>query len=147
MIRRMPKIQTAQSHTAIDLLFHRILIPFFVANFIVAIVQTVKTWPHDIFPHLWSILFALALILLTFKVRIYALKLQDRVIRLEESVRIAALAPAADLSKLTTKQFIALRFASDAELPALVLRAISENLDTKAIKGSIVGWRSDDARV
>jgi hypothetical protein len=86
-------------------------------------------------------------LLLTFKTRIYSLANQDRIIRLEERLRIAALVPAADVLKLSTKQLIALRFASDAELPALVGRTLAENLDPKAIKRSIATWRPDYHRI
>jgi len=143
----MPQEQSAQSHAAMDPLFHYMLMPFFVANFIIAIVLTVRAWPHDSFVHLWSIVMAAALFLLCAKVRVYGLASQDRIIRLEERLRIAALVPAADAHKLTTRQLIALRFASDAELPALVYRTLAEGLDPKSIKQSITAWRPDYQRI
>jgi hypothetical protein len=82
--------------------------------------------------------------------RSYALKAQDRIIRLEEKLRFTALLPADLLARsqaLTVRQIIGLRFASDAELPALVKRALDENLTEKQIKQAITSWRPDYLRV
>jgi hypothetical protein len=75
---------------------------------------------------------------------------QDRVIRLEEKHRLAALVSASELielESLTIKQYVALRFASNAELPDLARRAIRENLTPKQIKEAITSWRPDYDRV
>jgi len=98
----------------------------------------------------WSILFALALLILAFKSRINDLKLQDRLIRLEERLRVASVLPSnqlAHINELTTRQLIALRFASDEELPALVHKTLTQNLEPKAIKQNITNWRADNHRV
>jgi len=79
-----------------------------------------------------------------------AIRAQDRIIRLEERLRLARLLPAADqarIGELTTKQLIGLRFASDEELPALTHKALTQNLDMKAIKQNITNWRADNERV
>ncbi len=79
-----------------------------------------------------------------------ALRAQDRLIRLEERLRLHALLPAEDrvhINDLTCKQLIALRFASDDELPALFRKTLTQNLEPKAIKKNIVNWKGDYYRV
>ena len=95
----------------------------------------------------WAIIFAiLAIFELGWISRIYTVKLQDRIIMLEEKVRAAELLPSggdAHLAKLTSKQIAALRFASDDEFGALLERAARENLKPKDIKAAIRTWRPD----
>jgi hypothetical protein len=84
------------------------------------------------------------------KIRGYALKVQDRVIRLEERLRLLSVLQEplrSRIGELTDAQLIGLRFASDAELPSLVQRAIAEQLSRKDIKKSVTNWRPDTARV
>ena len=96
---------------------------------------------------------ALALLLLTIAVlglvillRRYVTRLQDRIIRLEMRVRLAALGRQGDLDRLTVKQMVALRFASDGELAGLIDRAIADNLSPDQIKRSVTNWQADTMR-
>lgn len=142
--------QTYANHARFDPKFHFILLPVLLINLIVTIVVLVHHWPHHIALHAWIIVMALALIILAGVARSSALGAQDRIIRLEESLRYQrVLTPEllAASGPLTIRQIIALRFASDAELPSLVQRTLNENLAPKAIKQSITNWRADNLRV
>lgn len=78
--------------------------------------------------------------------RVYIVRLQDRIIRLETRVRLARLGRESDYGRLTTPQMVALRFASDSELPALLDRTLAENLGGRQIKQAIRDWQADDHR-
>ena len=79
-------------------------------------------------------------------IRVFALRLQNRIIRLEMQVRLARLGRERDLQRLTLPQIVALRFGSDAELPALIDRAIAESLPPDAIKRAVRDWQGDYLR-
>jgi len=95
----------------------------------------------------WAVLMlTLSVIMLGWISRAYTVRLQDRIILLEMKVRAAELLPAgqdAQMAKLTKQQIIALRFASDEELGALLDRAVRENMAPKDIKAAIKTWRPD----
>lgn len=88
----------------------------------------------------------IAVMCLTLISRLYIVRLQDRIIRLEMQLRMERLGLAAEHARLSTRQLVALRFASDAELPALAARAIAENLPGKAIKQAVRDWQPDHHR-
>ena len=99
---------------------------------------------------IFSVFVAAALLVSLFAARIMALKVQDRVIRLEERLRYQRLLPA-DLQgradEFTINQFVSLRFASDAELPALARKVLDDKIDDrKTIKQMIKVWRPDYLR-
>lgn len=89
------------------------------------------------------LLLSLAVILLVSISRVYILRLQDRIIRLEMQLRLARLGREADFARLSTRQLVALRFAPDAELPGLIDRALSDRLSSRQIKEAITDWQSD----
>jgi uncharacterized protein DUF6526 len=87
-----------------------------------------------------------AVVVLLLISRFYITRLQDRIIKLEMKIRCAALLSPAQLetfARLTTPQLVALRFASDAELPALLERAERDRLTADQIKRSIATWVPD----
>ncbi len=131
-------------------MFHFFILPVLLINLILTIVVLIRHWPQHVVLFSWFVVMALALFMLAGSARSSALRVQDRVIRLEENLRYQRLLPpeaVAAAQSLTVKQIIALRFASDAELPTLVQRALTENLEPKAIKQSITNWRADNLRV
>jgi hypothetical protein len=97
-----------------------------------------------------SVVVALALLMGLLTVRLMALHVQDRVIRLEERLRYERVLPAdlkARAGELTVSQFVSLRFASDAELPALARKVLDEKLENrKVIKQLIKNWKPDYLR-
>jgi hypothetical protein len=139
--------QNFSHHTRWDPVFHFFILPVFAITLIMTVVHLVRR------PGLhsaWLIVVIIAAILAIFKIRMYALKIQDRVIRLEERLRLATLIDPSlrnQIGALTESQLVALRFACDVELPALAARALNERLAAAEIKKSIQNWRPDYWRV
>jgi uncharacterized protein DUF6526 len=93
--------------------------------------------------HVALLLLAYAAVTGLYDVRRSSLTLQDRIIRLEMQTRLARLGREADLARLSLRQVIALRFASDTELPGLLQRAAAENMTADQIKRAITSWQAD----
>lgn len=140
-------MQSYKNHARYEPLYHFVAGPILIANMFSAL------WSLRHGVSAASALYAataVALVLTAFFARFFALKAQDRVIRLEMRLRLREVLPPsqhADINRLRMNQFIALRFASDAELPALVAAAINENLGTRDIKKRITTWVPDENRV
>ena len=139
--------QTYKNHTRLDPLFHFFLLPVAAINVLAA---GWNLWQNPGLMGGWLVVLAIAGAVAVVKIRTYALKAQDRVIRLEERMRLAQLLPAPQrgrISELTEPQLIALRFACDAEIPSLVEKTLAGNLPARDIKQAIVTWRPDYFRV
>jgi Family of unknown function (DUF6526) len=152
MAEKVP--QTFANHTRFDPAFHFFAAPVLLLGLLFALVHFFAHITQgdfrDHFHAFLLIVLALALLTLAFKSRAYSLKVQDRVIRLEERLRLAMLLPEplrARIPELTESQLVGLRFASDAEIPKLVERTLKENLSRKDIKKAIQNWRPDYWRV
>lgn len=139
--------QSLANHVRFDPPFHFFLAPIGLAAIALSLVLLVRQ------PGMGSVLgvlLSVGFFMIAAKARGYALKTQDRVIRLEERLRLSMLLPETARSRITEftePQLIALRFASDAELPALAMRTLNEGLTKKQIKTSIQNWRADYFRV
>ena len=139
--------QSFEKHTRWDPFFHFFMAPVALITFF---------WvAHNVYKNpsawtAWELVVAAALVVSIFKIRLYSLKVQDRVIRLEERLRLATLVPSEfrpRINELTERQLIALRFCCDSELPGLAARAVTEKLTGKDIKKQIKTWRTDEFRV
>src|SRR5271169_1513748 len=126
MANKVP--QTLANHARFDPPFHFFIVPVFAITWVTSVVFLVR---HPSFLSAWEVVFMSAALVAVFKIRINALRVQDRLIRLEERLRLASLLPETlrpRIGDLTEDQLIGLRFACDAEVPALVQRTLSENL-------------------
>ena len=117
------------------------------AVFIGAIINLVNASASNLYSASLILALSIAVFAIFFKSRSFALKAQDRAIRAEENFRHFVLTGKPLDHRLTIGQIIALRFASDEELPSLANRAVTEGLTNKAIKEAIVNWRGDFYRV
>ena len=141
--------QSLQNHAARDLIHFPVLI-LLALNVLVALVWSFVAHSPGLPLRMWIVLVSTALFLSSAKARTNPQRVQDRLIRLEEHLRYARLlSPAAATAAevLPLPQLIALRFASDTELPSLLDRTLSENLTPKQIKAAIQAWRPDTHRV
>ncbi len=146
----MSKLQPAQdfkNHGRLHPPFHIVTFFALVANLVFAIVHFVKhmsVWSG------WIVVMSIVIWVPVLLIRIYALKVQDRLIRLEERLRLQSLAPVewhGQINRLTEDQMVGLRFASDDEVVALAKQALEEKLNRKQIKERIKSWRADYFRI
>ncbi|HEY6129010.1 MAG TPA: DUF6526 family protein [Candidatus Acidoferrum sp.] len=146
--------QNFSNHAKFVPMFHFFVIPVLVAN-VIFHAYSLSRYPvwssYFAFAGIIGLLAAIALLVLAFLARIFALGVQDRVIRLEERMRYERLLPEdlkPRIDEFTINQMVSLRFASDAELPALARKVLDGSLNNrKAIKQMVQNWRADYQRV
>lgn len=140
--------QNLKNHGRFVPLYHFFALPILIGNFGTRVYFWFKA--GFALSHFFPILLAAALFLGILYARLFALAVQDRLIRLEERVRYERVLPEElrwRADELTVNQFVSLRFASDDELPALMKKVLDEKMTSrKAIKQLIKNWRPDYLR-
>ena len=144
----MAEQQNYSNHVKWVPLFHFFVLPVLLINFFWSVFR------YRVLGFSWGwligMLTALALFMLAGLGRTFALKVQDRVIRMEERQRCERLLPAelkSRIAEIAPEQFVALRFASDGELPGLVSKVLTDKIgDRKTIKQMVKNWRGDYLR-
>ncbi|HIM52659.1 MAG TPA: hypothetical protein EYM36_12165 [Acidobacteria bacterium] len=140
--------QNFANHTRFVPAFHYVALPILLVNFVSAVVGLFNgiTWDASL-----HVLVAVALIIVALFARVFALKAQDRVIRLEMRLRMRELLPEdrqGRINDFTPTQMVSLRFAGDAELPELARKVLDENITkSTSIKKMITDWQGDYFRV
>jgi len=146
MAEKVP--QTLANHVRRQPPFHFFLIPCAIAVLIMSIVNIVKH--YDVLEAWIILVLGVMTPVAVFLIRINPLKAQDRLIRLEEQLRLESLLKEplrSRIGELRESQLVALRFACDAEIPGLVEKTLKGNMQPKEIKKAIVTWRADTFRV
>lgn len=139
--------QSFKNHTKWDPPFHFFLMPLMVGTLLFSVKHA---WAYPNGMTIWLVVLCFGLCLWLLKTRTYALGVQDRLIRLEERLRMQRLIPVDQMARfdeLTKGQIVALRFAPDGELAELTRRALDEKLGPKEIKAAIQKWRGDWWRI
>jgi Family of unknown function (DUF6526) len=141
--------QSFANHTKVFPPFHFFVLPVLLVNLGVQIYWLKVFWIT--FSGVFGVLLALALLVGFLSARMFALSVQDRVIRLEERLRYQRLLPTdlqPRIDEFTVAQLVSLRFASDTELPALARKVLDEKMqERKAIKQLVKNWKPDYLRV
>ncbi len=139
--------QNYKNHARMVPGFHYAMFALIMAMLVGGIVNAIKSGHENFYSATLLILVAIILLLISFYSRSFALKAQDRAIKVEENFRHYLLTGKPLSSDLSTRQIIGLRFASDQEFPELAKKAIAENMSEKDIKKSIKNWKPDNYRV
>jgi hypothetical protein len=145
-----PKHQSFSNHARFDPPYHFLIAPALLANLVIGVILLVMSFHTQLLLGIWIVILSTVLFIVVFKARAYPLQVQDRIIRLEERLRMDALLPEPlrkRIPELTADQLIGLRFASDDELPSLVELTLDKHLDRKQIKERIQNWRPDHYRI
>jgi hypothetical protein len=140
--------QNFANHVKLVPTFHLFVMPVLALNLGWAVYRLI--YPAFAWDGLIRLLTAAALVALMLHARLFALRVQDRVIRMEERERMSRLLPEdlkPRIGEFTPGQLVALRFASDAELPTLARKVLTDRLtDIKVIKQMVQHWRADYLR-
>ena len=143
----MSKTQNLKNHARFDPAYHALLLAVYLLNLVYT---GFHVYRQPSISSGWYAVLSVVLIVPLLKLRTYPLKVQDRVIRLEERLRLQTLAPQewhTQLYRLNEDQLIGLRFAADDEVVELAKQALEHNLNRKQIKERIRTWRADDWRI
>jgi len=142
------RVQSFENHAQVVPMFHYVTLGILQITFIGACVNLYESWGDSARFYSASLLVTLTLgtILAALYARSFALKAQDRAIRAEEQLRHYVLTGKLLDARLTVKQIVGLRFASNEEFVALAQRAADQNLSTKDIKQAVKTWRPDTYR-
>lgn len=139
--------QNFSNHSRFVTLYHYITTPLLVVILTGSIVNWCNSSNDNLYSASLIATLTIALSLTFYFARAFALKANDRAIRAEENFRHFILTGKPLPEGLRLSQIVALRFASDAEFPALASKAVTEKISAKAIKQSIVNWKPDYNRV
>jgi hypothetical protein len=142
----MKPVQNLSNHSRLHPTYHFFIAPLAIGG-LVASGWTLFFVTGSIWQHVLHFILSLTITSIAALLRVYALKVQDRVIRSEENFRHFRLTGSVLNQNLRMSQIIALRFASDEEFPALAARALNEKLTAKQIKEAIVSWKADYWRI
>jgi len=144
----MPEQQTYANHLRFHPLFHFFTIPVFTINIFVTLYFLIR-YPSLL--HAWIFILSIALLVSCFLARYYGLRNQDRIIRLEERVRLTACLPPdlrGRINELSTGDLIGLRFCGDAEVADAVRAVLAGEYKGRAeIKKRVKSWRPDTHRL
>jgi hypothetical protein len=146
--------QNFSNHAKIVPAFHYFVGPVLMINVLthcIALFKSFSAPPGFILSSFLAVLSSIAVLMLAFLARLFALGVQDRVIRLEERMRYQRLLPEdlkPRIGEFTINQLVSLRFASDAELPTLARKVLDgKMIERKAIKQMVQNWRGDYQRI
>ena len=144
----MPEPLSYKTHRAYDPLYHFFVIPVLGINVLLDAYIVIR---RPALLNIWTLIVAIALVGLTWRVRYFPLRIQDRLIRLEETLRLQSVLPEdlrGRIGEISTRELIALRFCSDEELPEHV-RAIyaGDYRGGENVKSRIKSWRPDPHRI
>lgn len=140
-------MQHYKNHRQVVFTYHIITWLGMLALLIGSIINLANSSKENLYSASLLVLVALLIISVAIHARRFGLIVQDRAIRAEENFRYYVLTGNRLDSRLTIKQIVALRFASDEELPSLAQRAVEEGLSNKQIKLQIKNWKADTYRV